>query len=78
MIDHDNRIPTARDRRVMRKVCPGCRHNRYNRGKGYTERAGIDAPVTCHMCWHVPTVRYDRSKCRYACGIGDLSRLASR
>jgi len=34
-----------------KKRCIGCRANRYNLGKGYVERAGIDATVTCDECW---------------------------
>jgi hypothetical protein len=39
-----------------RKLCSGCRNNRYNMGKGYQE-SGIDAPVTCSECWNLKDAR---------------------
>jgi hypothetical protein len=33
-----------------KKLCSGCRANRYNMGVGYQE-SKIDAPVTCDECW---------------------------
>jgi hypothetical protein len=34
-----------------KKLCVGCRNNRYNMGPGYCEQPGIDAVVTCDECW---------------------------
>lgn len=39
--------------REKKKMCVGCRNNRYNMGVGFVERAGIDAPVTVDECWHL-------------------------
>jgi hypothetical protein len=35
------------------ELCSGCRNNRYNMGKGYCERPGVDSPVTCTECWNL-------------------------
>ena len=37
--------------RKSKKMCAGCRNNRYNMGNGFVERAGIDAVVTTDECW---------------------------
>lgn len=34
-----------------KRMCSGCRNNRYNMGKGFVEREGIDAVVTVDECW---------------------------
>lgn len=36
-----------------KKMCSGCRNNRYNMGRGFVENAGIDAIVTCDECWNL-------------------------
>jgi hypothetical protein len=60
----------ARRKRVLREACPGCRYNRYNMGKGYSERPGIDAAVTVDACWHVDSLpKYDRKTKKYVCGL---------
>jgi hypothetical protein len=33
-----------------KKLCSGCRNNRYNMGKGYQETEH-DAVVSCDECW---------------------------
>jgi hypothetical protein len=33
-----------------KKLCVGCRDNRYNMGVGYQE-SSVDAAVTCKECW---------------------------
>jgi len=33
-----------------KKLCSGCRNNRYNMGLGYRE-SSVDAVVTCTECW---------------------------
>lgn len=40
-----------------KKMCAGCRNNRYNMGRGYTERPGIDAVVTVDECWHLSSAK---------------------
>lgn len=40
-----------------KKMCSGCRNNRYNMGVGYSERTGIDAVVTCEECWSLETAK---------------------
>ena len=48
-----------------KRLCSGCRDNRYNMGSGYRERPGIDAPVTCDHCWHLdPTKAVYNRACR--------------
>ena len=34
-----------------KKLCAQCRQNRYNMGRGFVERPGIDAVVMCDHCW---------------------------
>lgn len=56
-------------RMIQRTVCPGCRSNRYNMGKGFCERPGIDAVVTSDECWSLRSLpRYDRKQQRWVCG----------
>ena len=45
-----------------KKLCAGCRNNRYNMGAGYCERPGIDAPVTCDECWNLASARVVQRK----------------
>ena len=40
-----------------KKMCAGCRNNRYNMGNGFVERAGIDAVVTVDECWSLETAK---------------------
>lgn len=40
-----------------KKLCEGCRNNRYNMGKGFVERPGIDAVVTVDECWSFKTAK---------------------
>jgi len=40
-----------------RKLCVGCRNNRYNMGRGFVERAGIDAVVDVDECWSLKRAR---------------------
>jgi hypothetical protein len=39
-----------------KKLCSGCRSERYNMGVGYQE-TNIDAPVTCKECWNFKTAK---------------------
>lgn len=45
-----------------KQLCVGCRNNRYNKGRGFCERPGIDAPVTCDECWHMGSARVVKRK----------------
>jgi len=36
-----------------KKLCLGCRNNRYNMGAGFVERPSVDAVVTVNECWHL-------------------------
>ena len=59
-----------RRRRIMREACPGCPYQRYNMGKGYCERPGIDAEVNCDCCWHVDSLpKYNRKTKRFECSL---------
>lgn len=40
-----------------KKMCSGCRNNRYNMGRGFVEREGIDAVVTSDECWNLKDSR---------------------
>lgn len=42
---------------AKKKLCSGCRNNRYNMGVGFVERPGIDAVVTCNECWSMKTAK---------------------
>jgi hypothetical protein len=56
---------------MQRAVCPGCRQNRYNQGRGYRETEN-DAPVTCEYCWNLlDSVYYDRTDACYYCRCHD-------
>jgi len=54
---------------VKRNVCAGCRDDRYNRGIGFVEREGIDAPVTCDKCWSLKpeNIVYSRHAKKWYC-----------
>jgi hypothetical protein len=45
-----------------KKLCSGCRNNRYNMGKGFCERPGIDAPVTSEECWSFKSAKVVKKK----------------
>jgi hypothetical protein len=45
-----------------KKLCSGCRNNRYNMGVGFVERQGIDAVVTCNECWSLATAKIVKRK----------------
>lgn len=45
-----------------KKLCSGCRNERYNFGKGFVEREGIDAPVTCTQCWSFEDAKIVKKK----------------
>lgn len=39
-----------------KKLCSGCRSERYNMGTGFQEN-DLAAPVTCKECWSLATAR---------------------
>lgn len=57
-------MPRPRNKQECMKLCHGCQSDRYNRGRGYCERAGIDAPVQVDNCWHLDVTKalYCRAK----------------
>lgn len=46
-------MPRPKTKEETKRLCAGCRYERYNFGKGYVERPGIDAPVVTDYCWHL-------------------------
>ena len=59
----------SRLRMLSKKVCGGCRQDRYNH-LGMCERPEIDAPVTSDLCWNAEwCIKYNRKTKRYE-GIG--------
>ena len=62
---------SARRQRIIAEACPGCRYNRYNKGKGFQETKH-DAVVTCDCCWHVDSMpKYDRKAKRFKCPMNE-------
>lgn len=45
-----------------KKMCSGCRNDRYNMGVGFVERQGIDAPVTCEECRYLKEAQVVKRK----------------
>ena len=52
---------------VKKSVCPGCRHNRYNQGRGPALDGG--AEITTDKCWMLEPdhIAYDRKSKSYSC-----------
>jgi len=44
-------MPRPKKIRELQQLCRGCVSDRYNMGKGFCERPGIDAEVTVDHCW---------------------------
>ncbi|MBK9497222.1 MAG: hypothetical protein IPO08_22435 [Xanthomonadales bacterium] len=49
-------------KREKKKLCSGCRNNRYNMGAGFCERPGIDAVVTADECWNLESATVVKKK----------------
>jgi hypothetical protein len=45
-------------------------------GRGFVEREGIDAPVTCDHCWHLKpeNIHYSRRAKQYYCSLSSNHR----
>lgn len=52
----------AISKREKKKLCAGCRNNRYNMGVGFCERPGIDAVVTSDECWSLESATVVKMK----------------
>jgi len=46
-------VPRPKTKEQAKRLCSGCRYNRYNMGKGLADRPGVDAPVAVDHCWHL-------------------------
>jgi hypothetical protein len=50
-----------------KKLCSGCRSERYNMGIGYQETSK-DVPVTCKECWSLASARVVTKGVYYSAG----------
>lgn len=50
-----------------KKLCAGCRANRYNMGRGFQE-SSIDTAVTCDECWHLKSAKLCNKEVYYSPG----------